>query len=190
VTLERSFQELGLKLQILLETIDQRLHWAVTEGKPVRSVKGARVEEDHVLLTRFDESAVELASFVSEAIAASTTGRQAVAGKIDLLSAREALIKCQKLFNQFSAGFFGEMVSFEALDDLHSLAREHSNWQQWVSGVKDALQHCRQPVVEVNQVLFELWQEITEHGALASVSVQAISTGQHINFTPEKASQT
>jgi hypothetical protein len=59
-----------------------------------------------------------------------------------------------------------------------------------VSGVKDALQHCRQPVVEVNQVLFELWQEITEHGALASVSVQAISTGQHINFTPEKASQT
>ena len=190
MTLEKSFQNLAVKLQGLLETVEQRLQWAITEGQPLGTVKGARVEVDHILVTRCDDAALELASLVTEAIVAAEAGRQAVAPNIDLFAARGALITCQERVNHLSEKFFAEMVSFEALDDLHSLAREHNKWQQWVSGVKDALQHCRQPIADVNQVLFELWQEITEHRGLSSLSVQAISTGQKINFAAEKASQT
>ena len=123
------------------------------------------------------EAAIGLTSLTEEAIAAAEEGQQAVLEQIDLARARRVLIVCQDGVNQLTQTFFSKMVSFEAWDDLESLAREQSKWEQWVLGVKDALRRCREPIGEVNQALFELWQEITEHAGAPSVSVQAISTG-------------
>src|SRR5207247_3491423 len=108
----------------------------------------------------------------------------------DLSLVRRAMINCQSQVNRVSLRFFSELVSFEALEDLGSLQRERQKlWHHWVSGVKDALDRCRQPIDDVNQALFQCWQELSERSNLVSLSVQATSSGQQINIATEKKSQ-
>jgi hypothetical protein len=186
MTLKKSFANLEEKLECLRLTTEELLQWAVTEGKPLALTERTRGEEDHALVGRYYEAAIGLTSLTEEAIAAAEEGQEAVAEQIDLARARRVLIACQDGVNQLTQTFFSKMVSFEAWDDLESLAREQSKWGQWVVGVKDALRHCCEPIVEVNQALFELWQELTEHAGAPSVSVQAISTGNQFKLMREE----
>ena len=185
MTLKKSFENLAEKLECLRLTTEELLEWAVTEGKPLAITERPPEEEDHALVGRYYEATIGLTSLTEEAIAATEEGQQAVAEHIDLARARRMLIVCQDGVNQLTQTFFSKMVSFEAWDDLESLAREQNKWEQWVFGVKDALRRCREPIAEVNQALFELWQEITEHAGAPSVSVQAISTGNQFKLTRE-----
>jgi hypothetical protein len=182
MTLKKSFQNLAEKLECLRLTTEELLQWAVTQGKPVAMIERTSIEEDHALVGKYYEDTIGLTSLTEEAIAAADEGQQAVAEQIDLARARRVLITCQDRVNQLTQVFFSKMVSFEALDDLESLAREQSKWEQWVFGVKDALRRCREPIAEVNQALFELWQELTEHAGVSSVSVQAISSGNQFKL--------
>jgi hypothetical protein len=186
MTLKKSFANLEEKLGGRRLTTEELLQWAVTEGKPLALTERTRGEEDHALVGRYYEAAIGLTSLTEEAIAAAEEGQEAVAEQIDLARARRVLIACQDGVNQLTQTFFSKMVSFEAWDDLESLAREQSKWGQWVVGVKDALRHCCEPIVEVNQALFELWQELTEHAGAPSVSVQAISTGNQFKLMREE----
>ena len=185
MTLKKSFENLAEKLECLRLTTEELLQWAVTEGKPVGVTKRTPAEEDHALVGRYYEATIGLTSLAEEAIAAAVEGQQAVAEQIDLARARRMLILCQDRVNELTQTFFSKMVSFEAWDDLESLSREQNKWEQWVLGVKDALKHCCEPIGEVNKSLFELWQEITEHGGAPSVSVRAISTGNQFKLTRE-----
>lgn len=185
MTLKKSFENLAEKLECLRLTTEELLQWAVTEGKPLAVTRRPDGEEDHVLVGRYYEDTIGLTSLTEEAIAAAQEGQQAVAEQIDLARARRVLIACQDRVNELTKTFFSKMVSFEAWDDLESLCREQNMWEQWVLGVKDALKHCCDPIGEVNQALFELWQEITEHAGAPSVSVQAISTGNQFKLTRE-----
>lgn len=179
MTLKASFQDLLDKLEHLGTTLEGVLQWAVTEAKPL--------EEDHVLVSRYDDAISDLIGLIEEAKAAAEEGQKAAVGEINLASTRRALIACQERVNQASQRFFSELVSFEALEALDSLRRERQkHWPEWVSGVKDALDRCRQPIQDVNhQALFQCWQELSERGSLVSVSVQTTSTGQAINIPQE-----
>ena len=185
MTLKKSFANLAEQLECLRVTTEELLQWAVTEGKPLAVTQRAHGEEDHALVGRYYEDAIGLTSLTEEAIAAAVEGQQAVAEQIDLARARRLLIACQDRVNELTQTFFSKMVSFEAWDDLESLCREQSKWEQWVWGVKDALRHCCDPIAKVNQALFELWQEITEHAGAPSLSVQAISTGNQLRLMRE-----
>src|SRR5262249_1329476 len=133
----------------------------------------------------------DLIGLVEEAKAAAQAGQKATMGQMDLASARHSLIACHERVNSASQRFYSELVSFEALQALSSLVNEQRMvWHQWVSGVKDALDRCRQPIDNVNQALFQCWQEISERAGLVSASVEAARTGQPINITSEKGSQT
>jgi hypothetical protein len=180
MTLKKSFQSLAERLELLRRTTEELLQWAVTQGKPTRVIQGKTVEEDHALASKYYEATVGLTALAEEAVAAACEGLDAVNNQIDLARARRALINCQAGVNQLTQSFFARMVSFEALADLDSLAREQGKWEQWVLGVKDALRQCREPIGEVNQALFELWQEITEQASIPPVSVRAINTVQRI----------
>jgi hypothetical protein len=185
MTLKKSFQNLAEKLEYLRFTTEELLQWAVTQGKPVAMIERTPTEEDHALVGKYYEDSIGLTSLTEEAMAAAQEGEQAVAEQIDLARARRVLITCQDRVNQLTQAFFAKMVSFEALADLETLAREQSKWEQWVLGVKDALRRCRDPIAEVNQALFELWQELTEHAGASSVSVQAISSGNQFKLLRE-----
>lgn len=182
MTLRKSFQNLAEQLECLRLTTEELLQWAITQGKPI--------EEDHALVGKYYEDTIGLTSLTEEAIAATAEGQQAVAEQIDLARARRVLITCQERVNQLTQAFFSKMVSFEALADLESLAREQSKWEQWVLGVKVALKRCRDPIAEVNQALFELWQELTEHAGASSVSVQAISSGNQLKLMRKSMDRT
>src|SRR5215813_9759714 len=176
MTLTGSFQDLGDKLERLRVALEEFLQWAVTQAKPV--------DEDHTLVSRYDDATSDLIGLIEEAGAAAQQGRQATMGEINLADARRALIACQGRMNRVSQRFFSELVSFESLKALESLAKERrKQWPQWVSGVKDALDRCRQPIDDVNQALFQCWQELSERASLVSVSVK--STGQQINLARE-----
>jgi hypothetical protein len=72
------------------------------------------------------------------------------------------------------------------MEALNSLVQEDGKeWWQWVNGVKDGLEWCRQPLYDVNQALFQCWQELTEGPGLVSVSVNASSMGQQISLARE-----
>src|SRR5215510_9147793 len=166
MTLTGSFQDLVDKLERLRVTLDDFLQWAVTQGKPV--------DEDHVLVSRYDDATSDLIGLIEEARTAVQQGQQATMGEMDPADARRALIACQERVNRVSQRFFSELVSFESLKALDSLAKERrKQWPQWVSGVKDALDRCRQPLDDVNQALFQCWQELSERASLVSVSVSS-----------------
>jgi hypothetical protein len=175
MTLKSSFQDLVDNLEHLRATLEELLQWAIIEGKPE--------QEDHVLVSRYDDATSDLAGLVEEARAAARQGQQAVANRMDMVSARQALIACQERMNQVSQRFFSEMISFEALKALDSLAKERRKaWPQWVSGVKDALYQCRQPIEDVTHTLLECWKSVSEHIALASVSMKAISSDRELKI--------
>lgn len=181
MTLNRSFQNLVTRLECLREITEQSLQWAITQGKPVMLIKGERVEDDHALVSRYYEAGIGLVSLLDEAIAAAQEAVRATENQIDLARARHALSACQNRIHQQMRSLFCQMISFEALDDLNMLATEQPKWAQWVIGVKDALDRCREPMLDLNEDVFEIWQELAEQTAL-SVSVQAISTGQQLSF--------
>lgn len=182
MTLKSSFQELADKLDRLRATFEELLQWAITQGKPEH--------EDHVLVNRYDDATNDLIGLIEEARAAAQLGLQAIARQASLSEARNAMIVCQSAINKVSKRYFSEMISFEALKALDSLADERrKQWPQWVSGVKDALDQCRSPIEEVSVALFECWQEVSERASLVSVSVQTTNTGQQISLAPERESQ-
>lgn len=182
MTLKSTFRELTEKLDRLRATFEELLQWAITQGKPEH--------EDHVLVNRYDDATNDLIGLIEEASAAAQLGLQAVSRQTGSSEARNALIVCQSAINKVSKRYFSEMVSFEALTALDSLAKERrKQWPQWVSGVKDALDQCRAPLEEVSRALFECWQEVSERASLVSVSVQATSSGQQITVGPEKEYQ-
>lgn len=185
MTLHKSFQNLACKLEGLREIAEVRLQWAITQTKPVALIKGERVEDDHALVSRYYEAAVGLVSLIDAAIAAAQEGLEATADQIDFPRARRALICCHERLNEQTRSFFGQVVSCAAFDDLNTLALEQPKWAQWVLGVKDALDRCREPMLDIDEAVFELWQEVTEQTSALSVSVQAISTGQRITFPRE-----
>jgi hypothetical protein len=179
VALKSCFLDLVNRLERLLATLEELLRWAVTEGKPEA--------EDHVLVTRLDDATSDLIGLLEEAKAAAKLGLEAVTSQIDWTGARQALITCQQQVNSASRHFFSDMVSFDAMKALDSLAAERKkHWPQWVTGVRDALDRCSQPINDVSDSLFECWQELTDRTGSISVSVQAISTGQQINV-PHRA---
>lgn len=182
MTLKSSFQVLANKIERLGATFEELLQWAVTEGKPE--------QEDHVLVTRYDDATNDLIGLIQEARAAASQGQKAVTGQANLSDARQALITCQERINQVAQRFYTDMISFEALKTLDKLANEQrKQWPQWVSGVKDALDQCLQPIAEVNQSLFDCWQELSDRDGLISIFVQATGTGQQINTAAEEQSQ-
>ena len=168
MTLKSSFQDLAEKLDRLRATFEELLQWAITQGKPEH--------EDHVLVNRYDDATNDLIGLIEEAIAAVQLGLQAVEGAASVGKARNALIVCQAAINKVSKRYFSEMVSFEALKALDSLAKERrKHWPQWVSGVNDALDQCRAPIEEVSRALFECWQEVSEPINLISIGMTATS---------------
>src|SRR5262245_35965597 len=105
MTLTGSFQNLVDQLGRLRVSLEDFLRWAVTQGKPE--------DEDHALVTRYDDATSDLIGLIEEAKDAAQLGRQATMDQVDLVCARRALIACQERVNRTSQRFFSELVSFE-----------------------------------------------------------------------------
>ena len=155
MTLMDSFELLLAKFDALLATLRDLLQWAVTQAKPL--------DHEHVLVSRYEDSVVELIADVEEARCSANAAQLELSNRKELAGACRALVACQRQSNKVSKRFFIELVSFEALSNLERLAAEEREpWASWVQGVKDALGRCRTPITDVDEAIVCCWQELSD----------------------------
>jgi hypothetical protein len=178
MTMYSAFCNVREKTEDLHRAMDELLHWAVIEGKPA--------QQEHALVSRYDDIVSEFVGLLREAKEYTENGCRAAVSPINLPEARAALIECHRRSVEIGQRFFRDLASREALETLTTLGREQrKSWMEWVCGVKDALDHCREPIDALNDALFQCWQEISECSTALSLSVQSTSTGQ-INIYPSE----
>jgi hypothetical protein len=172
MTLEAAFEDLCTHLHKLREGL-LGLRTTVVEDKPL--------EGDSVLVDVFGDAAEELLGWLDEALGAAGEGRKATMDPIDLARARRALTTCQGRFIRISHQFSSNLVPYERISELTRFGRRRKGeWHAWATGVKEALERCREPLYDVNLALFRCWQEIADRVGLSSVSMQTTAIGQYV----------
>ncbi len=174
MALEATFQELPDKLSQLHTSL--KYLEVFIEDRP----------RAHKLADDLAEVVTDLWSRIGWALEAAEEARTAVEHPTDLARARLALTNCQEQFNLVSRRLLTELMSEPQLTELVRLGRRlGSEWRGWADSVKQALDQCQPPLYEVNQSLFECWQEMAERVGTTSVSVQATNIGQKITISED-----
>ena len=126
---------------------------------------------------------------MEESLAAASQGQQAAHPPPDLDRARLALVTCQRQFNHLAHRCSSDLMHYERMAELASVGQERGGkWRAWANRVKATLDSCQQPMFDVNEALFQCWQEVVERIGLTAVSVQATSIGQLVTV-PEGQDQ-
>jgi hypothetical protein len=172
MALEAAFHDLAVQFEKLRDVLCG-LRLTVVEDKPS--------EGDAMLVEDFGDTVMDLLEGVDGASAAANEGRKAAGHPLDVERARRALAACHERFNRTMYHFSSDLMRYERVSELERLGRERGGeWPVWTFSVKESLDHCQQPFYDVNQALFQCWQEIAERVGMGSVSVQTTSIGQQI----------
>lgn len=137
--------------------------------------------ERHALEDRWGDAVDDLLGWLEESLVAASDVQQAgerMAGPGD---AWGALAAFQERFNHLQQGF-SDLISYEWLEPLLRFGRQRGGqWQAWTGSVKQGLDRSKQAMHDVNQSLFQCWQEISERTGKACVSVRSTNIGQQIS---------
>ena len=135
MALENTFRTLQIELQRLREALEE-LSTTVDEDKPAR--------DNIVVAARLGDSVLGVRGILEEALTAAGEAARAVTPPMDTQWARRALSACQDQFHRFTRQFSWDLVCYERIDDLMSVARERGrHWSAWVTVVRQALDQCR-----------------------------------------------
>jgi len=172
MALAAALDQVLASLQAMREALlDVRI--AAIEDKPRRG--------DVVLVDVFGDAADELLGWLEDAVSEIGIARQAIEHGPDLYHVRRELIGCQQYYQRIALRFSFDLLSYARMAELMSCGRTRGDaWRGWANGLKNALERCRQPLYDLDQALFECWQELTERMGAASVSVQATNIGQQV----------
>lgn len=171
MALETAFGEVQAQFQKLQEAL--QILYLTLEDKPLTD--GAMLVDD------FSDITTDLLGWVEEALASAGDGRQAVERSINIDRVRRSLTTCHDRFNCITQRFSSDLASYERVAELVRLGRQRrGEWSAWSGAVKQALDHCQQPLYEVNQALFRCWQELTERAGIGSKFVQTTNIEQQI----------
>jgi len=171
VALESTFRELFSELKKLQDTL-VALRLTVSEDRPRRS--------DVALVDHLEDTILNLMGTLEEALKGARAAQNAVAHHVDLDGARRALTVCQERFHRIELEFSADLVSYEKLRDLASLAARGGEWHSWANSVKQGIEQCRQPLDGSGKALAACWQEIAERAGMTSISVRTTNIGQKI----------
>ena len=172
MTIEAAFQKLTAKLTRLREELES-LGLTVIEDRPAN--------DEVLLVDRLGDLATELRGWAEEALEFSRAASQAAEHPANLHAARLALTEANQSLIRLKNRFFQDAIAHHAIDGLRraSLARG-GEWMSWSQSVVQALNACRRPLREIDEVLLETWTELAERLGARSVSVQTTSIGQQI----------
>lgn len=172
MALEAAFRELASELKKMQDTL-LALRLTVGEDRPLKG--------DAALVDHLEDTILDVMGQLDEGLKAAQAARKAVGIPLDMDRARRALAKCQESFHQIEQQFSTELVSYEKLKDLASLASERGpEWRSWAGSVKHGLEQCRLPLDGASKALAACWQEIAERVGITSVSVRTTNIGQKI----------
>jgi len=169
MTLEAAFKEQLAKREGLVEELEHGLLWSVTETKP---------EEEHTLVTQYLDAATDLIATAREGLEAC----RVVADEVPSLGqAGQSLLRCQERYNAMVELFNSRMASYGWLQRLRHFGRGKGGaWRDWATQVRKGLDRCRRPMDDLNQTLFNCWQEVADRLGVNAVSVQVTNIGQQI----------
>jgi hypothetical protein len=162
MTLENASLELGDCLKVLRESTADLLR-LITEDRPY----------EHSLAYRFEHAANDALGRLNASLDAGLTLQQ-MADHYDYGQACNALGICHAEFNQAAEKIYGELKSFDWLQDLYSLGNEHPDeWMGWATSIKATLDQCH--LSAVHEALLRCWQSLlVSSGALATRQVKNV----------------
>lgn len=178
MAIEKTFRELVIQIQRLQEALDA-LGTTVEEDRPRRN--------DVVVASNLGDVLLAVQGLLEESRAAADEACRAVGHPLDTDQARRTLTACQEGFHRFASQFSLDLVSYDRIADLMSVAAERGReWAHWVKVVKEGLEQCQALVERCRDALFLCWQELVERAGTTSVSVRNTTIGQQI-AAPELA---
>lgn len=169
MALEPIFRQLEVRLHKLHDALNA-LH-LTTGDTPAHDVSALAEGWEHVVF--------DMLGTLHEAQRSALQARRAV-GEPDLDAARKALTHCHERFHRVEQMFANELASYEKMRDVTRLGDERRAWQPWVDTVKIGIEHCRDPLDQVNQAIAECWGELAERLGLTSISVRNHVVGQKV----------
>jgi hypothetical protein len=175
VALEATFEDLTSQLRKLRD---------ILRGLSLTTGEDRSEGEAAVLVDRMNDSVVELAGWLEDALAAAKNADEGLRQSLDLNRARRQLTTSQESFQKLSETFFSELLSYDRMSELVQFGNEHGRqWMAWTSTVRQGLEGCRPQLEVVARAYFRCWQEIAERVGTSSVSLQATTIGQQITAT-------
>jgi hypothetical protein len=163
-TLREAFHDLGL---------------TVIEDRPPRG--------EVLLVERLGNLVDDLGGWTQESCASAAEAAQAIAHPPDLYRARRALGAANEGLLRVQFRFFGEAVSYDALEALLSFGRQRGReWAGWSKGVVQALDACRSPLRASSGACLQAWLELGERFG-RTLSLQNTTIGQHVSASPLRA---
>lgn len=176
--LESAFESLHHALTRLSETVSA-LHVTITEDKPARGAT--------VLVDQLDNLVTDLLGMLEEANVHMTQALRNCKSSGQLEQVRRTLCEIHALINRFTTQYTGEVGAHRTLSKLLEMGRERGReWREWSLEVKTAVERCRLPVMTVSDALLDCWNELAQHMAQGSVSMQNTSIGQQITVREDQ----
>ncbi len=182
MTMQAAFDNLSLRLRELDEAL-AHLEWAILNGQPDR--------EDQSPVIGLYDKVVALRGHATEAAAAVAQAP----GRGSLAPARLALVDCQRRYGLALAAYYNDLATPDLFETLRAFiavtavpakmgdetvapaAFETRDWSPWAWGVRDALDGCAAPIHELNNALWQCWQELADRADPPEVIVNAALPG-------------
>jgi len=167
MSLKVSFSQLTEKLDRLREEFLTLKRVGVDEQPPGLAV---------ALQDAFADAMEEILAVLGKATDAAHQADQCLSGGIDVNGVMEALIRCNEACNRASLRYWSALNSGERISALTELGRERGGeWESWTRSIEVGLKKCSEPMLGLNQVIFECWREIGEAVQVAAALGQGPS---------------
>jgi hypothetical protein len=167
MTLKSAFRNLSQNLESLGDEL-LALRLTIREDSPLIS--------DSALVDIFGDAVDDMFGWLSEAEAAV----KSLDKQSDLSATWQTLTIAHERFSWMQAQFH-DLASYDRLAPLIRFGKEQGGeWQVWANSVKHGLDQGRDALSEVDEALFQCWQEIAERAGMTSVSVRTTNVGQQI----------
>ncbi len=113
------------------------------------------------LAVRYDEAVEEALGLSEEAFEAAVEYQKAVERLTDPDRARRAISTCQQRYNALVKQFMAVVASDWELAHIARLGKEQGGgWTSWVENLKQAIEACMEPLIEVGRTITACWDEI------------------------------
>jgi hypothetical protein len=173
VGLEATFQTLVARFRAAREAFAS-LRLTVVEDRPPR--------DEVLLVDRLGNTVEDLRGWIEEGLASAEDALEAVGHPLDSHRARRALALANERFIRLEYKFFFDGASHEQVEELARFGRRRGReWLGWTGSVVQAIDQCREPLRQVDEVLLLAWQEFSERLGTSAVSVQTTNIGQQIS---------
>ena len=143
------------------------------------------VHEDHptsgetVLVDIFGDAIEDVLGLLAEAEDGALEAQQALTYPLRLDLVRRGLSVTQRNTNQINQCLISHLLRYERLAALQRLGRERGGeWRAWAASVKQGLDRCQTPLLQLQQALLDCWLELTDRSAEAIPYVESASVRQ------------